>query len=76
MRSGYEARVHALKPRYVVYERANTVNAHPWLVEILAWSARRSSARLKRMSGVLEETHTPSNLLSWRAWARLVFEHD
>jgi geranylgeranyl reductase family protein len=76
VRAGYEARVRALKPRYVVYERANTVNAHPWLVELLTWSARRSSARLKRMSGVLEETHTPSNLLSWRAWARLVFEHD
>jgi flavin-dependent dehydrogenase len=76
VRAGYEARVQALRPRYVVYERANTVNAHPWLVEMLAWSARRSSARLKRMSGVLEETHTPSNLLSWKAWARLVFEHD
>jgi geranylgeranyl reductase family protein len=76
VRATYEARVQALKPRYLVYERANTVNAHPWLVELLTWSARRSSARLKRMSGVLEETHTPSNLLSVRAWARLLFEHD
>ena len=76
VRTAYEARVQALKPRYTVYERANAVNAHPWLVDLLAWSAHRSSARLKRMSGVLEETHTPSNLLSWRAWARLVFEHD
>ena len=76
VRASYEARVQALKPRYVVYERANTVNAHPWLVERLTWSARRSKARLKRMSGVLEETHTPGNLLSLRSWARLLFEHD
>jgi len=76
VRADYEARVQALKPRYVVYERANTVNAHPWLVDLLAWSAHRSSARLKRMSGVLEETHTPGNLLSMRSWARLLFEHD
>jgi len=76
VRRAYEARVQALKPRYVVYERANTVNAHPWLVDLLAWSAHRSKARLKRMSGVLEETHTPGNLLSMRSWARLLFEHD
>jgi len=76
VRTRYEGRVHALKPRYVVYARANTVNAHPWLVDLLTWSARRSKARLKRMSGVLEETHTPGNLLSARSWARLLFEHD
>ena len=74
VRAGYEAQVVALKPRYDVYERANTVNAHPWLVDLLAWSAHRSPKRLKRMSGVLEETHTPGNLVSFRSWMRLVFE--
>ena len=67
-------RVAALKPRYEVYEKANTVNAHPWLVDLLAWSARRSPRRLKRMSGVLEETHVPSSLISVGAWMRLLFE--
>jgi len=74
VRSRYEARVAALKPRYEVYEKANTVNAHPWLVDLLAWSARRSPRRLKRMSGVLEETHVPSSLISVGAWMRLLFE--
>ena len=74
VRAAYESAVVALKPRYGVYEKANTVNAHPWLVELLAWSARRSPRRLKRMSGVLEETHTPGNLISFRSWMRLLFE--
>ena len=74
VRHRYESRVAALKPRYEVYERANTVNAHPWLVDLLAWSARRSTRRLKRMSGVLEETHVPSSLVSVGAWMRLLFE--
>ncbi len=74
VRSRYESRVAALKPRYEVYEKANTVNAHPWLVDLLAWSARRSPRRLKRMSGVLEETHVPSSLVSVGAWMRLLFE--
>ena len=74
VRAAYAARVVALKPRYEVYEKANTVNAHPWLVDLLAWSARRSPRRLKRMSGVLEETHVPSSLISVGAWMRLLFE--
>ncbi|MEO7335710.1 MAG: NAD(P)/FAD-dependent oxidoreductase [Caldimonas sp.] len=74
VRAAYEAKVIALKPRYVVYEKANTVNAHPWLVDLLAWSARRSPRRLARMSGVLEETHVPSNLISVGSWMRLLFE--
>ncbi len=74
VRNCYEARVAALKPRYEVYEKANTVNAYPWLVDLLAWSARRSPRRLKRMSGVLEETHVPSSLVSVGAWMRLLFE--
>jgi flavin-dependent dehydrogenase len=67
-------RLQALKPRYAVYEKANTVNAHPWLVDLLVWSAKRSTRRLRRMSGVLEETHLPSNLVSFKSWMRLLFE--
>jgi flavin-dependent dehydrogenase len=74
VRAAYQAAVVALKPRYAVYEKANSVNAHPWLVDLLAWSARRSPRRLKRMSGVLEETHTPGNLISVGSWMRLLFE--
>jgi len=76
VRANYAQRVLALKPRFAMYEKANYVNAHPWLVDLLVWSARRSPSRLKRMSGVLEETHTPSNLVGFKSWLRLVFVHN
>ena len=73
MRERYEAALLALRPRFAVYDRANSVNEHPWLVDLLVWSARRNPQRLARMSGVLEETHLPGNLITARALARLVF---
>jgi menaquinone-9 beta-reductase len=72
--STWPQKLWALRPRYAVYEKANTVNAHPWLVDLLVWSAKRSPRRLQRMSGVLEETHLPSNLLNLKSWMRLLFE--
>ena len=75
VRAAYESGLVALKPRFDMYEKANTVNAHPWLVNLLVWSARRSPSRLRRMSGVLEETHIPSSLMSPKSWLRLVFVH-
>ena len=74
VRAHYEQQVRVLAPRYRLYEKANAVNDHPWLVDLLVWSARRSPRRLKRMSGVLEETHIPSSLMSPGAWWRLLFE--
>ena len=73
VRERYEAALLALRPRFAVYDRANSVNEHPWLVDLLVWSARRNPQRLARMSGVLEETHLPGNLITARALARLVF---
>ena len=70
----YRASVEALRPRFAVYEKANVVNERPWLVDLLVWSARRSPRRLQRMSGVLEETHMPSQLITARSFARLLFE--
>jgi flavin-dependent dehydrogenase len=75
-RADYERAVHALLPRYRLYEKANAVNNHPWLVDLLVWSAKRSPGRVRRMSGVLEETHIPSNPLSPRSWMRLLFVHS
>ena len=75
VRNRYEEWLVALKPRFDMYEKANTVNAHPWLVDLLVWSAKRSPSRLQRMSGVLEETHIPSSLISVKSWLRLVFVH-
>ncbi len=70
-RSRYEAAVLALKPRFDLYERANRINDHPWLADLLIWRANRSPRILKRMCGVLEETNNPGNLLSVRGITRL-----
>ena len=70
MRADYAARVLSLKPRFDLYEQANRANAHPWLVDLLVWSARRSPRRLQRMAGVLEETHIPTDAVTVRGVAR------
>ncbi len=70
-RARYEAALAALKPRFDLYERANKVNDHPWLADLLIWRANRSPAILRRMAGVLEETGNPGNLVSLRGISRL-----
>jgi geranylgeranyl reductase family protein len=67
----YAAALGALKPRFDLYERANRVNEHPWLADLLIWRANRSERILRRMEGVLEETGNPGNLVSARGIARL-----
>ena len=67
----YDAALLALKPRFDLYEKANRVNEHPWLADLLIWRANRSARILKRMEGVLEETGNPGNLVSLRGITRL-----
>lgn len=67
----YRADIGALKPRFDLYERANRVNDHPWLADLLIWRARKSPRILQRMAGVLEETGNPGNLVSLRGLTRL-----
>ena len=67
----YRQAVAALKPRFDLYERANRVNDHPWLADLLIWRARHSPRILKRMAGVLEETNNPGHLLTLRGLTRL-----
>jgi len=73
-RAAYEAGLTALKPKFELYERANRVNAHPWLADLLIWRAKKSPRLLKRMSGVLNETSNPGNLVSLKGISRLFFE--
>jgi geranylgeranyl reductase family protein len=73
VRADYAARVLALKPRFDVYEKANRANAHPWLIDLLVWSARRSPRRVERMAGVLEETHIPTDAVTLRGVLRRLF---
>ena len=70
--TAYAEAIGALKPRFDLYERANRVNNHPWLADLLIWRANRSAGILKRMAGVLEESSNPGNLVSARGIARLL----
>ena len=74
IRAAYERSLTALKPKFDLYERANQVNAHPWLIDLLIWRANKSERLVKRMSGVLNETSNPGNLLSLHGFKRLFFE--
>jgi len=71
VRADYEEALRALQPRFELYRRASRVNAHPWLVDLVIWRARKSQRILRRMSGVLEETANPGNLVSARGIAKL-----
>jgi menaquinone-9 beta-reductase len=73
-RAAYEAGLMALKPKFDLYERANRVNAHPWLADLLIWRAKKSPRLLNRMAGVLNETSNPGNLVSLKGISRLFFE--
>jgi len=73
-RARYEAALTALKPRFELYERANRVNAHPWLADLLIWRARRSARLRRRMAGVLEETSNPGHLITLKGMYRLFTE--
>lgn len=73
VRTVYEASLAALKPRFDLYDRANQINAHPWLADLVIWRARRSPRLLRKMSGVLEETSNPGTLLSLRGAFKLLF---
>ena len=60
-----------LKPRFDLYERANSVNNYPWLADLVIWRARKSPRILRRMSAVLDETGNPGTLMSLRGFVRL-----
>jgi geranylgeranyl reductase family protein len=73
VRTRYEASLAALKPRFDLYERANQIDAHPWLADLVIWRARKSPGLLRRMAGVLEETSNPGNLVSARGILKVFF---
>lgn len=74
VRAAYEAALRALKPRFDLYARAEHVNRHPWLTDLVIWRAQRSPRILQRMSGVLDETQNPGRLLSWRGLGKLLLQ--
>ncbi|MFO1294981.1 MAG: NAD(P)/FAD-dependent oxidoreductase [Rubrivivax sp.] len=73
-RAGFEARLERLRPRFEMYEKANRVNVYPWLADLVIWRAKKSQRLLARMSGVLEETSNPGNIVSFKGLRRLFME--
>ena len=72
VRAHYDASLGKLKPRFDLYEKANVVNTHPWRADLVIWRAQRSPKLLRRMSGVLNETSNPGQLLSLKGVYRLI----
>lgn len=70
----YQESMVSLLPRFKPYERANQVNAHPWLVDLLIWRAQKSERLVQRMSGVLNETANPGQLFTLRGIYKLFAE--
>jgi hypothetical protein len=75
VRADYAARVRSLKPRFELYEQVHrALVAHPWTLDLLIWSAKRSPRRVKRMAGVLEETYLPVDAVTARGVMRRLFD--
>ena len=74
VRAAFEASLLALKPRFELYQRANFVNRHPWLTDLLIWRANKSARLVRRMSGVLNETSNPGHLVTVKGLVRLFTE--
>jgi hypothetical protein len=43
-RARYEASLRALLPRFDLYDKASTINHHPWLADLVIWRARPQPA--------------------------------
>ncbi len=71
VRARYEAALSELKPRFDLYEKANRINNHPWLADLLIWRARNSERTMARMRGVLEETDNPGDLVTAKGLLQL-----
>jgi geranylgeranyl reductase family protein len=68
----YEAALAALRPRFAAYAHANRINDHPWIADFVIWRARRSLGIVRRLSGVLEESYSPDQLVTARGLLRLL----
>ncbi|RZL03630.1 MAG: geranylgeranyl reductase family protein [Rubrivivax sp.] len=74
VRASYEAQLKALRPRFLMYQRANLVNRQPWLADLVVWRAGRSERIRRRLSGLLDETSNPGHLWTARGVFKLFTE--
>ena len=74
VRARYDAGLKGLAPKYRMYARANHMYRVPGLIDLVIWRARKSERLRRRMSGVLEETSTPGDLITLKGIYRLFTE--
>ena len=72
VRAHYEAQLDALRPRFDLYERAQSASANPWLTELLLWRAQKSPRLRRGLSGILNETTDPSRRFTIKDMLRLI----
>jgi geranylgeranyl reductase family protein len=70
----YNDFIAALRPRFALYAKANRVNSHPWLADLVIWRAQRSERLRRRMTGVLEETTNPGHLVTVQGLWKLMMQ--
>ncbi|MEY4749435.1 MAG: hypothetical protein RIQ60_1649 [Pseudomonadota bacterium] len=70
----YTAQLAQLQPKFDLYAKANVVNQHPWLADLVIWRGQRSERMRRRMAGVLDETSNPGHLLTARGLHKLFFQ--
>ena len=74
VRRRYDERLRALKPRFDLYESANSFSRHPWMADLLIWRANKDPRVMRRIGVVLDETGNPGNLVTLRGLWKL-FRH-
>ena len=72
VRAHYEAQLDALRPRFDLYERAQSASVNPWLTELLLWRAQKSPRLRRGLSGLLNETTDPSRRFTIKDTLRLI----
>lgn len=73
VRTAYEGRLEAIRPRFEMYRKAASFNHHPWMISLVVWRARGSPRIMARLSDILNERRMPGSLLSWRGVKGILF---
>jgi geranylgeranyl reductase family protein len=68
----YDAQLDKLRPRFVLYEKANAFNRWPWLVDLVVWRGQRDPVARDRMARVLEEKSIPGSILTVKGMFKLL----
>lgn len=72
VRTHYQSQIDALRPRFALYERAQTASAKPWMTELLLWRAQHSPRLRRGLSGILNESTDPSRRFTFKDMLRLL----